>query len=67
MSYACKMNSAYECDGCGKCSGEPKIVGECAVCGDLIYDYDERYDIEGELIHVDCLTDWAKKYEVVLI
>lgn len=66
MAYACIRNSARECDGCGCCNPEPEIVGECAECKDLIYAYEERYDIEGELIHAECLTDWARKYEVII-
>ena len=66
MAYYCKRNSALECDGCGKCEPGAEIVGECAACGDLIYAHEERYDIEGELIHEDCLSDWAEQFKVVI-
>lgn len=66
MAYLCVKNPSMECGACGACSPDPEVVGECAACGDLIYAHEERYDIEGELIHADCLTDWAKKYEVII-
>lgn len=66
MAYLCVKNNAVECSGCGGCNAAPQIIGECVECGDLIYDFEGSYDIEGELIHKECLEDWAKKYEVVL-
>ena len=43
---------------------EGVVVGKCEHCGEEILDWHDRYDIEGVLLHGDCLYDWAKKYEV---
>lgn len=41
----------------------PKIVCACCVCDDPIF-YGERfYDIDGEVIHKDCLQEWASIYQ----
>ena len=64
MAMICK-SGARECDGCMSCQPEPEIIGECAACGDLIYACDDVYDIEGDLVHEECLFDWAEKYRVV--
>ena len=42
----------------------PRIIYEtCAVCGEPIYWDEERYELcDGDVIHEDCLMDWAKKY-----
>lgn len=67
MAMNC-VRSRGECDGCGECMSEkPSVVGYCSVCGMLIEDGETFYDIEGELVHEDCLMDWAKKYRVELI
>lgn len=47
---------------------EPKettcpVLGKCEGCGEPIYPYEEYYDIEGELVHWDCLREWADKYK----
>lgn len=41
-----------------------RIIYEmCAVCGEPVYWDDERYELcDGDVIHIDCLEDWAKKY-----
>ena len=37
--------------------------GRCTHCGEDVYDYDDYYDIEGDiLLHDDCLIDWAAQY-----
>lgn len=38
-------------------------VGRCAHCKDTVFSYEERYTINGELIHGDCLYSWAAKYK----
>ena len=66
MAYMCIKYGSSECDGCGACDAAPASkIGKCAACGGDVYPYDERYEIEDELIHAECLTDWAKKYEVI--
>ena len=37
--------------------------GSCACCGEAIYGYEDYYDIDGILLHEDCLTDWAYQYK----
>lgn len=36
--------------------------GKCIHCGEDVYDYDDHYDIDGDLIHEDCLSGWAEQY-----
>lgn len=36
--------------------------GECIHCGEAVYDYDDHYDIEGDVLHQECLTGWAEQY-----
>lgn len=43
---------------------EGEVVGKCEHCGEDILDTHARYDIEGVLLHEDCLSGWARKYEV---
>lgn len=40
-----------------------KPIGICEQCSDLIYDCDEYYEICGDMIHEDCLTDWAEQFK----
>ena len=44
--------------------GEAEVIGKCEHCGDDIYEGEDYYDIEGEIIHEDCLREWAEKYLV---
>lgn len=40
------------------------IVCYCSECGDPIYDRQEVYIFEdGEVVHLDCLSDWACRYK----
>ena len=39
---------------------DPKIIGRCAVCGDEIYEGETIYRIDGDLIHEECLREWAE-------
>ena len=36
--------------------------GRCTHCGEDVYEYDDYYDIEGDLVHSECLVDWAEQY-----
>ena len=38
-------------------------LGACAHCGDPVLDYEEYYEINGELIHGDCILDWLEKFK----
>ena len=51
-----------ECTGCQACEPQPKLIGYCAHCKEAIYAWEDHYNIEDELIHDDCLVDWAAKY-----
>lgn len=63
MAQAC-IHGARECDGCGACWPEPIIIGKCEACREDIQKGETHYNIDGDLIHDDCLTDWASKYRV---
>lgn len=41
---------------------EDVVVGYCVHCGGEIYDGETVYNIDGDLIHEDCLHDFAKDY-----
>lgn len=60
MAYGCR-----ECDGSMICKGcsyfEDKPMLEDYL-GDGIYDGDEYYDIDGEIICKDNLERWAKEF-----
>ncbi len=54
-----------ECTGCNRCEPKPKIIGYCSHCKEAVYAWEDRYNIEGDvLLHSDCLVDWADKYHV---
>lgn len=40
---------------------EDKIFGYCDHCGGEIYEGEEVYEIEGDIIHEDCLLDYVRK------
>lgn len=64
MAMTC-TNGTRECDGCMECHPEPVVIGECAACGDDIHADEDRYYLpDGEMIHEDCLHDWAKQFRV---
>lgn len=62
MSFPC-TKGMRECDGCMQCEKPAEVVGTCAQCREAVLANEEYYDIESELIHWDCLREWAKKYE----
>lgn len=39
---------------------EDKIYGYCDYCGGEIYEGEDVYEIFGDVIHEDCLLDYAK-------
>lgn len=41
---------------------EDKIYGYCNLCGGEIYEGDTIYEINGQLIHEECLEEFAKDY-----
>lgn len=60
MAYMC-INGSGECTGCGGCNQSAKVVGVCW-CGSQIRADEDYYEIDGELIHDDCLHEWAQQY-----
>lgn len=64
MALHC-INGGSECTGCLRCEPKSKIVGYCAYCKEAIYDWEDHYEMEGDvLLHDDCLTSWADQYRV---
>lgn len=61
MAMIC-IHGGAECSGCMHCQGEAQTVGQCSECKGLIYADEDYYRIEGETVHEDCLTAWARKY-----
>lgn len=41
----------------------PKSIGVCEQCSDLIFDFEDYYEINGNMVHEDCLTDWAEQFK----
>jgi hypothetical protein len=42
----------------------PEVIGKC-YCGEDILSNEDYYDIDGELIHEDCLREWAEQFRAV--
>ena len=42
---------------------EHSKVGVCDHCCEAIYGCDKYYDIEGYLLHDDCLIEWAAQFK----
>ena len=38
-------------------------IGKCAHCREPVYDYEEHYDFDGDLVHDDCLRGWAENFK----
>lgn len=64
MAMTC-VTLGRECDGCMSCEREAEAVGICEACREEIRAGEDYYDIEGDLLHEDCLLDWAWKYKAV--
>lgn len=43
---------------------KPAYIGNCEHCSDVIREGDNYYNFDGELVHYDCLREWASKFEV---
>ncbi len=41
---------------------EDKIFGYCDHCGGEIYEGEDIYEIDGDIIHEECLLDYAKEH-----
>lgn len=52
-TYDDYINAQYEYDD--------EALGECDVCGRLIYPEDCHYKIEGDLVHYECLHEYADR------
>ena len=40
------------------------LVGLCECCGEAVYDYEDYYDIDGILLHSDCMTGYMDQFLV---
>ena len=61
MALTC-ISQGRVCVGCGNCETQAEIVGFCESCREEIRADETYYDIEGDLLHEECLLDWAWKY-----
>lgn len=64
MAMVC-VSGARECSGCMACQSGPSPIGKCVVCGGDIVALDDYYEIDGDLIHDDCLREWAKQFKAL--
>lgn len=64
MAMTC-VNPSRECDGCMNCEKEAETIGTCVCCGELVREDEDHYEIYGELVHEDCLLEWAEGFRVV--
>lgn len=63
MALIC-MTGTRECTGCKYCEHVPQRIGNCEHCSDTITDCEEYYNIEGILLHEECLQEYMSKYLV---
>lgn len=56
MALSCVQGKG-ECDGCGACGAEPRII--CDVCGNACYE--EYYQIEDTVYCEDCIQALFRK------
>ena len=61
MALTC-ISQGRERNGCRNCETQAEIVGICESCRGEIRADETYYDIEGDLLHEECLLDWAWKY-----
>lgn len=63
------MMCVVNCKNCARTtcpdSPPPRAVGICVACGDVVYDTEERYLIDGEIVHYDCLHNYHKDDRVM--
>ena len=62
MAMVC-VTAGRECDGCQECI-EREIIETCSICHEDIYAGEDYLDIEGEVLHRDCLEEWAEQFRV---
>lgn len=53
--------SYYDCPEAPLEPPEDKIFGYCDHCGGEIYMGEDIYEINGDIIHEDCLLDYARE------
>ena len=63
MAQVC-VNGSRECTGCMNCYEQDEQIGVCEHCSDVIFDGETHYDINGMLLHWDCLREWASEFMV---
>ncbi len=61
MAFSCVLGHSPECDGCGACQ-VGRVFAQCDHCGEDIYEGEEIYDLDGTLLHEDCLRDYARAF-----
>lgn len=61
MAFACVLGHKAECDGCGACA-EERVAGQCDECKGEILEGETIYDMDGVLLHEDCLWDYARPF-----
>ena len=37
--------------------------GKRSVCNEAIYEDEDHYDIDGDLLHEECLVEWAEQFK----
>lgn len=45
-------------------SRKEHVVGVCANCGEEVLSYEEHYNINGDLVHGDCVMVWLEQFRV---
>lgn len=63
MSFPC-VKGGRECDGCMACKKQAEVIGYCAECDEEIVEGESHYNFYGELVHYECLREWAERYAV---
>lgn len=58
MAQAC-VRGGRECTGCSNCISS-KYIGICDECSDPILEGEDYYEIDGLLLHEDCLREYAQ-------
>ena len=53
--------SYYDCPERPLDPPEDKVFGYCDHCGGEIYEGEEVYEIDGNIIHEDCLLDYVRE------
>ncbi|MBQ2956264.1 MAG: hypothetical protein IJE08_07370 [Clostridia bacterium] len=61
MAFPCVLGYKAECDGCGACT-EERIAGQCDECKEDIFEGETIYNLDGILLHEDCLLDYVRLF-----